>query len=229
MKRFIISSTILLALVTLAVYSIMSWWGPAYQWRQKLTVTVETPEGLKSGSAVTEVKVYRNRIFKDGAEWQSALTGEAVVVDLGSGKFLFAVLGTDDDPELMEKLAQKINFGVNVPRTGAKMYQKIETARGLLEVPPALYPTFVIFENLSDPASVKLLPAAQSEELLGKGTRISSVVLDFSNTVETNSIRVHDVLSWLSEFPEPPLCQPKSGLDFSICASKLHHGDFYRR
>jgi hypothetical protein len=62
-------------------------WGGSYSWRQKLTVVVSTPDGDKTGSAVTEVSWWPNRFSGLwGSKWESSHDGEAVVVDLGVGR-----------------------------------------------------------------------------------------------------------------------------------------------
>lgn len=70
-----------------------------YTWRYKMTIEVDTPEGVKVGSAVREVineitpypmdeqRPWRNRI---------RVKGEAVVVSLGGRGTFFALLDGDD-------------------------------------------------------------------------------------------------------------------------------------
>ncbi len=225
MKRFIISTTIPLVLVALAIYWIFSLWGPEYQWRQKLIVTVETPEGLKTGSAVTEVAVYHNRFFKDGAEWQTNLRGEAVVVDLGANKFLFVLLGTADEPQQMNRLAQKVIFGQNTPRTGEEMYERIEATQGVMIVPQSLYPVFVTFENLNDPASVKLVFPEALNTTFGIGYKLRSVQFEVTEDVQT-TLSVKALLGWLTISPEPRLCKT-TGTRTHFCQG-LAFGNFVR-
>ena len=69
---------------------------PEWQWRQKLTVSVMTPEGMKVGSAVTSARIEFPPKWTgvgDAAGMQrGGVSGEAVVVDLGQGRYLFALL-----------------------------------------------------------------------------------------------------------------------------------------
>jgi hypothetical protein len=61
--------------------------------RYKMTVEVETPEGLKTGSAVREVNVVIAHPDIQGMNGTRAFVkGEAVVVDLGKRGVLFALL-----------------------------------------------------------------------------------------------------------------------------------------
>ncbi len=60
-------------------------------WRYRMTVTVETPEGLKTGSAVREIvaiKVHGTKVSGSA----KVSKGEAVVVDLGKRGVLFALI-----------------------------------------------------------------------------------------------------------------------------------------
>lgn len=74
---------ILLAVVA-APYGIYKWNYPTYSWHQKLTVEVETPRGVVSGSAVSQIVVdYFPQILPDAISRKATFTGEATVVDLG--------------------------------------------------------------------------------------------------------------------------------------------------
>src|SRR6218665_2890440 len=67
--------------------------------RYKMTVTVETPEGIKTGSAVREAGRYTEpSILPDqGGVFYRVIGGEAVVVDLAERGVLFALI--DDSRE----------------------------------------------------------------------------------------------------------------------------------
>ena len=71
-----------------------------HSWRQKLTLLVETPDGKVTGSSVVEVRASfyqrgpaheRNR----GPVWSD--TGEAAVVEVLPGRFLFALMGDGEE------------------------------------------------------------------------------------------------------------------------------------
>ena len=64
-----------------------------YAWHQKLTVTVETLEGEVSASSVSAVSWRKQWIRWDGMGWYYDLTGEAVVVEVTPGRYLFALRG----------------------------------------------------------------------------------------------------------------------------------------
>src|SRR5689334_19573264 len=63
--------------------------------RYRVTVTVETPEGIKTGSAVREASMYHETsILPDqGGTFYNIAKGQAVAVDLGKRGVLFVLLG----------------------------------------------------------------------------------------------------------------------------------------
>ena len=67
--------------------------GSGYRFR--MTVEVETPQGLKTDSSVYQVTAgYRPDLQPGGKAREWAARGEAVAVDLPGGKTLFALLKT---------------------------------------------------------------------------------------------------------------------------------------
>lgn len=72
MKKLLLIPMILL---TLALTSF-----ERYSWRQKLTLTVETPAGEVAASSVSQIGWAKHWIQTDGMGWDHDLTGEAVVV-----------------------------------------------------------------------------------------------------------------------------------------------------
>jgi hypothetical protein len=89
-----------LALWVLAPVALIYGWYqinyPTCTFRYKLTAEVMTPEGLKSGSSVIEVSYSSGHPIPNPGRWSAdTVTGEAVYVDLGGGKNLFVLLGTD--------------------------------------------------------------------------------------------------------------------------------------
>src|SRR3546814_16079322 len=60
-----------------------------------LTVEVETPTGVRSGSSVIETTITKGPRTGQGSGLTATMKGEAVAVDLGSGQTLFALLNGD--------------------------------------------------------------------------------------------------------------------------------------
>lgn len=67
---------------------------PTYIWNQKLTLAVDTPGSVKTGSSVVNISVEFQPgywISPDGVVVRR-LRGEATVVDLGGGRYRFALV-----------------------------------------------------------------------------------------------------------------------------------------
>ncbi len=196
-----------------------------YGWNQKLTVVIQTPDGVVTGSSVTQV----TKIVSDGPFTlpqargvQSELAGEAVVVEVLPGKYLFVLLKGVDN------LAFRAFEDVIPYRRGsefARWARQIARHREPGIVPPANYPMMVMFEDISDPTSVRLVAPDDLVSAFGEGVRLQEMTLMITDEVSEQTIRL--VLEWLSESPEAPIIGDVDPFDFSVAAT-LRVGDFIR-
>jgi hypothetical protein len=157
-------------------------------WRYEVTVVVETPEGIKTGSAVRQVS---NTAFIDFPSIPHGTNpanfkGEAVVVDLGERGFLFAVLNVSPHAEFMEAFYNP--HGSSTVR-GINYYNwNVDREKKTLDPLDFFnYPTFVTFKDIDDPKSVQLVYKTElvggrdykitdnTKEVLGDGLKIKEV------------------------------------------------------
>lgn len=198
-----------------------------YDWHQKMTVEVETPDGVKSGSAVTEVSWWENRFFKDGATLQSKIEGEAVMVDLGSGYYLFALLSHANDSGYMAGLAPRIVVDRDQLVWSLEAITRAKALSGRLEVPPKHFPMLVTFTDINDPKSVKEVNPVNLGATFGAGYALQSLTLEVTDEPVLGG-KIESLLNWLSAYPEPGLCKPSNAGIIPFCR-KIHHGDLIRR
>ena len=196
--------------------------GNSNAWHQKLIVTVETPDGVKTGSSVVPVGLHDTT----GNEWMTfpeargaryELTGEAVVLELAPGRYLFA---------LLKGLPYATNalFPDEPPVETAPRLADMRASR---ELSPKQYPLMVTFADINDPASVARVGPDALAAHFGPGYALSSITLAITDEPVTKG-RVEAVLGWLNEYPEPSVVPQIDPNDFSFEA-KLRHGDFIRR
>lgn len=196
------------------------WWQvthPSGTWRYKMTVMVETPEGVKTGSAVREITVITGIQITPESKPISRLTGEAVIVDLGERGVLFALLKGnklgEDYAKFLPFYAFPYEKGGLTPE-GIKYYRSLKAPPVVLE--PDLYPQFVHFKDIDNPKTVELVMEMKScgnpqsgiprgmaciekdrfEEIFGEGVRLKSVTAEMTDEPITLG-QVSRTLKWL--------------------------------
>jgi hypothetical protein len=192
---------------------------PSGTWRYKITVTVETPEGIKTGSAVREVSVYSypTPFPEDSGAQVRVAYGEAVVVDLGERGVLFALLngaklGVDYGHSLPFYIFPSSTGGTTA--AGIRHYRNLKTST--TEIAPEWYPTFVHFKDINNrktaepvmemepctnpktriPRSMFCIKEDRFVEIYGEGVRLESVTVEMTTEPVTKGI-VDKYLPWL--------------------------------
>ena len=175
---------------------------------------------------VHESVTYGQQVLS-GSVVQYDIKGEATVVEVVPGKYLFALLGEASTKELAMRVWRDA-FSDEQKRDSGKAYRMIESLRETREVPPKEYPLLVTFTDINDPKSVLEVKPDDLAATFEPGYGLKSITLEITDDPVTEG-KVEKFLSWLGKYPEPPLCEPTSGTDFSFCATSVHHGDFIRR
>ena len=208
MKKFLVVAAVVVVLVWIVVAQ------GRYSWHQKLTITVETPAGEVSASSVSAVSWRKQWIRWDGMGWSYDLTGEAVVVEVTPGRYLFALLQGAGTTEYMGSVAAASIAGREGRVINGALFSEVQGKRnraaGVITVPEVQYPMMVTFGDIADPTSVKLVDPADLAASFGLGVRLKSVTLEVTDEPVTVGA-VEAVLGWLikSEFIIPPEKQPE--------------------
>lgn len=175
---------------------------PTYRYR--MTVEVDTPEGLRRGSTVIEV---RSR-FEDVGLNQiitHKLTAEAAVVDLGRRGTFFALLRSDDDIDWAKLLYYKLTqfprspAGTNMAEDGAMANEIITRNTGLITLPRRFitdstdsgrsgYPTLIRFRNQLDSGSKEYIDPENMAKTFGPGVKLRRVTVALTSDRPSNNI-----------------------------------------
>jgi hypothetical protein len=195
LKRAVIWALILIGLPI----AIWNFYYPTYSWGQKTTVTVMTPEGQRSGNAVVRVSWKDSPdLLSDAPHLHYEVRGEATVVDLGNGKYLFALINSAERRGLAVFGGQ-----TELPRFTNSLLLLVKTtaaSRGeSREVPPRYRPLLVTFADINDPASVARVDPDDLAAQFGPGYALSSITLAITDEPVTKG-RVEAVLGWLDEY-----------------------------
>jgi hypothetical protein len=145
---------------------------PGHKYR--LTVEVETPDGEKSASSV--LAVFPDRGYSRGGH--TRLGGDAVFVDLGSGKNLVALLAHPDkslDLDGMNYLALR---AYGAARGSRVSFNQMSQMTGQVPVTGALIPVFLTFADPKNPGTARQVAPDDLEAALGKGFRLHGIVAE---------------------------------------------------
>lgn len=144
--------------------------------KYRLSVEVETPEGHKQASGL--LSVHLNRSYGGSGTGSSGprTRGDAVVIDLGGGKAVVALLaaGTDapsfDEPSFLAMRA--IQAAGNYVA-----FREVKNFAGAapVPVPVELMPALLAFTDTKNPASARRVSHGDLEAALGKGYRLRGI------------------------------------------------------
>ena len=221
-----------LATLTLALAACSGADDSAPDYRYRLTVEVDTPEGLKTGSSVIEIeqRLVRSGSNPAGTAVERLVRGEAVAVDLSDGRTLFALLRSDNNIEWASYVMQTL-----APRTKGESFEQqldnmlaLEGEKALPRMFPPVghleersaYPMLVTFGDIDDPTSVDLVDPDNLAATFGEGVNLKRITVQITDDPVTAGLERR--LGWLSEYPEPSL-KPNHPLDdFSLAATLKH-------
>jgi hypothetical protein len=191
MKKVLVVSAIGAVVVAL-VWAVVS--KDRYSWRQKMTVTVETPAGEVSGSSVSEVSWRKHWIQTDGVGWSYDLTGEAVVVEVAPGRFLFALLTGAGTTEYMGTVAAASITGREGRVIDGALFGEVQGRRGraagVITVPEVQYPMLVTFGDIAKPETVREVDPEDLSAVFGEGVRLKAVTLEITEEPVTEGVVV---------------------------------------
>ena len=182
-----------------------SW--PTYRYR--LTLNVNTPAGLRSGSSVVEVRTTQQGSWNidSPGNVSTEVFGEAVAVELPNGQTLFVVNRSDWGSLLTEA------YNASIPESewAKDMRTRVKRARqyrGILIVPAwtgqiandpgrRVYPTLATFRDISDPATVEEVAYDDLAASFGPGYSLRSITVEVTNDPITTGIQAR--LPWLED------------------------------
>jgi len=154
-------------------------------WRYKVTVEIKTPEGIKTGSAVRQLTKGRPGITYQESGNPAKITGEAVVVDLGTRGVIFVLLSNQSWANAM--------YSAFSPRdqTTTPIKKAVGNSAELKEN----FPKIVTFSDLNKPSSVKLV-----YENTQYADRTEKKVNNFNRLFGSN-VSLHKIIVQITEEP----------------------------
>lgn len=188
-------------------------------YRYRLTIEVETPEGLRSGSGVLSVRTYRAGEYSiptPGAV-SHRLRGQAVMVDLGRRGKLFALLRSEVDVDwpmtLMFRLTPLLPKaelrGLSSRERYERQFAAMLARRQPIEVPryfPDIadlrnrpgWPLMVRFGDVRDPTTIVRADPDDLAPSFGEGVRIKRIIAQLTDDPVT--VGIEKTMPWVLDF-----------------------------
>jgi hypothetical protein len=175
-------------------------------WRYKMTVVVETPEGIKTGSAVREISNSTSSVSLGLPQATNPATvrGEAVVVDLGKRGVLFALISDQSDEEFYQ--AFPVPGSAPATMEGIKYYNSLKIgSKATLD--PTMYPGYPMLVTFTDTKDLKSIEKLMQwewidgkypvryrlkennfEKFFGEGVKLKEITFEIVNSPLTSVI-----------------------------------------
>ncbi|MDX8503313.1 hypothetical protein RFM99_33705 [Mesorhizobium sp. VK4C] len=176
-----------------------------WQWNQKLTIDVVTPAGIASGSAVAHVSWQE---LNSVGNYPSSYSGEATMVEISPGRYLFALIGEDTKYIALRTFERDLGENAGIAERG---FAAMARLRGARDVPRKHYPLLVTFTDIADPKSVARVDPDNLAATFGPSVALKNMTLEITDERVTEG-KVEQVLGWLEAvgrqratlIPNPP-------------------------
>lgn len=181
-----------------------------YEWNEKVTVEVETPDGLKTASSVQAIELIHT--WAGLPEMKGASTyfkGEAVVMEVLPGRFLFALLSSERrsdqrlslfyNNELDDLYRRELGLKAGEYKHNTvqeKMALTLKTKGRSMAMPSYYYPLLVTFKDINDPSSVQKVEPDNLSAVFGSGVKLKRITYEIVDEPVTKG-QVLTALSWI--------------------------------
>lgn len=145
---------------------------PGHKYR--MTVEVETPEGVKTASGVVAVTPDRSYTRDRGTR----TSGDALYVDLGGGRNVVATLAHFDKALDLDAV-NYVALRAYPAATGKRVnFNDMSKQTGVVPVKGALIPLLVAFADPANPGSARVVSPDDAGAVLGKGFRLHGITAE---------------------------------------------------
>jgi hypothetical protein len=171
--------------------------------RYKMIVSVETPQGVRTGSSVRALVYSANDSWFPFGESRPGITmrGEAVAVDLPNGQTLFALLtGGDGDVDYASRIADRSGIWSANKSTSigpvTEVWPTAPKTEGMAFTSPI--PMLVTFKDIRDPKSVIRVNPDDLAVTFGAGIKLRAITVQVTDEPVIKGIAKR--LAWLPNY-----------------------------
>jgi len=174
---------IIAAVVGLGLVGLWAIFQP-YTYRYRLTIEVMTPDGLRSGSSVLEVRSSETTVgLIEMRGVRNALRGEAVFVDLGQGRNLIAVLGGGADASNETTMFRMPVIAFELEKLSWEEQQAAFMGRltgKRAHVPGHTLPALVTVFDVNDPKTARVVDPFNLQGVFGIGFALNGARIEIT-------------------------------------------------
>lgn len=155
--------------------------GGIHTYRYRVTVEVDTSQGVRSGSSVWETSALEGSGIPDRGV-RSRARGEAVAVDLPGGTLFALLRGQNMDADypsgvVPSHLKAHPQPGADAVKNWGEIMRTIAETKPTFELYPDERPLLVRFRDLGNPATVEKVDPADLASSFGPGTRLRRIAV----------------------------------------------------
>ncbi len=185
----------------------------SYSWKEKVTLVVETPSGLKTGSSIVEVGLSFERFLPGhpGGRTHISIRGESPFVEIAPGRYIFSLIYIHSLKGSANPLAPAVlqrELPSDYPERGRELSRL--NAKKVLNAQQ--YPILVTFDDLRYPDTVRRLESSDFRQIFGPGVRLREIVLETNPAEGEAEKKLISILPWL--------CQHEGYLDGASNSSR---------
>lgn len=171
-----------------------------YRWNQKVTLVVQTPDGVREEGHVVAIRLDDNTSRLNLPEARGArsyVTGEALAMEVAPDRYVFLLLG-ERSPSLPYWIFDDLQY-VRKGGNGniAKWVRKIRRRTEAVDIPVDRFPRIITFDDINDPNTVKELAPDAFEAEFGAGYALIGMKFQITKEPTTAGI-IEGVLPWLA-------------------------------
>jgi hypothetical protein len=145
---------------------------PGHKYR--LTIEVETPEGVKSAAGVMAVTPDRGYSRRG----RTKTSGDALFVDLGDGRNLVVLLAHLDKTLDLDGINYVALRAYDAARGQRVPFNEMSLQRGVVPVTGALIPILATFTDPADPSTMRIVQPDDLAAAFGPGVRLRGVTAE---------------------------------------------------
>lgn len=172
--------------------------GQSTSLRYRVAVEVDTPEGLRTGSSVVEVRAIRSPFWAPGKRTNFEIEGEAVAVRLPGDQILFALTGKPSNLDFAKRLPFEafepvMDAQLEVYPLATNLDRRVEflkTARLRTVLSDDNMPHLVRFKNPSDATTLEVVDPNNLPATFGPGHSLRQITIELTEDKVTEGVEV---------------------------------------